>query len=97
MTAFWGDESWRAAAYRRSDQENLFGEVEQTKNPNEAVVQAFRERLRTVGGFNRVTDPLPMRNKTGAVVYYLFFASQQPVADSIVTSIFKKYANHRGS
>jgi hypothetical protein len=32
-----------------------------------------------------------MRNSTGAVVYYLYFASQKPVADKIVANIFKKY------
>jgi len=34
-----------------------------------------------------------MRNSTGAVVYYLFFASPKPVAERIVTSIFDKYRN----
>lgn len=97
LTAYWGDESWRDAAYRESEQGNLFGEIERRKNPNESVVQAFRNRLQGAGGFKRVAEPIPMRNKTGAVVYYLFFASQQPVAEDIVSSIFRKYADHRGS
>jgi three-Cys-motif partner protein len=95
LTAFWGDESWRTAAYRPSEQTNLFGEIEQRKNPNDAIVRAFRERLRGAGGFAHVIDPMPMRNSTGAVVYYLFFASQQPVADDIVSSIFRKYGDRR--
>jgi hypothetical protein len=33
-----------------------------------------------------------MRNRTGATVYYLFFASQVGVAENIVTDIFEKYA-----
>lgn len=37
-----------------------------------------------------------MRNSTNAVVYYLFFASQQPVASKIVQDIMKKYKNRRG-
>ncbi len=33
-------------------------------------------------------EPIPMRNSNGAIVYYLFFAAQQPVAANIVTDIF---------
>jgi len=36
---------------------------------------------------------MPMRNEQGAIVYYLFFASQVDVADRIVTDIFEKYRN----
>lgn len=32
-----------------------------------------------------------MRNSTNAVVYYLFFASQKPVAEKIISDIFRKY------
>jgi hypothetical protein len=41
--------------------------------------------------FENVPKLMPMRNSTGAVVYYLFFASQKPVAEHIVTAIFNKY------
>jgi len=34
-----------------------------------------------------------MRNKSGAIIYYLFFASQKPVAADIVRAIFDKYKN----
>jgi hypothetical protein len=54
-------------------------------------VQAFRERLNKVAGFKNVPEPIPMKNKSGAVIYYLFFASQKPVASDIVQSIFNKY------
>ena len=57
----------------------------------EAIVGAFRKRLQEVAGFRVVPEPLPMRNSTNAVVYYLFFASQKPVADKIITAIFDKY------
>ena len=92
MTRFWGDGSWRQAAY--STTENLFGMPE--KEPNDAVVQAFRERLTKVAGFKRVPDPIPMHNSIGATVYYLFFASQVGVAENIVKDIFCKYLT-RGS
>lgn len=87
LTAFWGDESWRDAAYSKTG--NLFGWEEKTNN--ESVAEAFRNRLKKVAGFAYVPEPMPMRNKKGAVVYYLFFASQKPVAADIVKDIFKKY------
>lgn len=52
---------------------------------------AFRDRLKEVAGFFCVPDPVPMRNSKNAVIYYLFFASQKPVAERIVTDIFNKY------
>lgn len=89
MTAFWGDESWRRAAYSKT--ENLFG-IEEKEN-NEAIVEAFRYRLKKAAGFNYVPEPIPMRNNKGATVYYLFFASQKPVAAGIIRDIFNKYRN----
>jgi three-Cys-motif partner protein len=94
MTAFWGDESWRQAAYRR--ELTLFGDAEDVKLGNEEVVAAFSDRLRTVAGFEFVPEPLPMRNSTNAVVYYLFFASHQRLASKIVQDIVKKYKNREG-
>lgn len=91
MTAFWGDESWRDIAY---GSKGLFGWPE--KEPNEVVAAAFRERLQKVAGFQRVPEPIPMRNSKGATVYYLFFASQKNTAESIVIDIFEKYRNRRG-
>lgn len=87
MTRFWGDESWKSAAYSTSG--NLFGYEEKTDN--ETVTKAFRERLLGVAGFKHVSKPLAMRNSRDAVVYYLFFASPKPVALQIVKDIFKKH------
>lgn len=61
------------------------------KQGNEAIVSAFQERLRSVAGFKFVPEPLPMKNSTNAVVYYLFFASQKPVAKKIIDDVFKRY------
>jgi three-Cys-motif partner protein len=91
MTRFWGDESWRTAAYAESPQGNLFGAPDLVKQPNDEIVAAFRERLRTGAGFEFVPEPLPMKNSKGAVVYYLFFASQKPVAKKIIEGIFAKH------
>jgi three-Cys-motif partner protein len=90
MNAFWGDESWRNVAYTPM-KDTLFDMEE--KAPNEAIVEAFRQRLQKLAEFSNVPEPIPMRNTTGAVVYYLFFASPKPVAQHIVTDIFDKYQN----
>jgi three-Cys-motif partner protein len=87
MTRFWGDESWKSAAYSTAG--NLFGYEEKTNN--ETVTKAFRERLLNVAGFKHVSKPLAMRNSRDAVVYYLYFASPKPVALEIVKDIFKKH------
>jgi len=88
MNTFWGDNSWTQVVYSTTG--NLFGWPEKTGD-NDTVAQAFRDRLKTKAGFKHVPDPLPMRNSRGAIVYYLFFASQQPVADKIVKDIFNCY------
>jgi three-Cys-motif partner protein len=90
MNAFWGDASWREVAY--TTEGNLFGFAE--KVDNETIAKAFRCRLRTVAGFTYVPKPVPMRNSHGAIVYYLFFAAQKPVAAHIVEAIFAKYREH---
>src|SRR5215217_1445633 len=89
MNAFWGDDSWRKIAYTTDG--SLFGYEEKTTN--EAIAEGFRERLRKVAGFKHVPKPMPMRNSNSAIVYYLFFASQQRVAMAILEGIFKKYRN----
>ena len=87
MDAFWGDDSWREAAY--STDQNLFGFPEKTDN--DVIAEAFRVRLQDVAGFQYVPAPMPMRNEKGAVVYYLFFASQNKDGARIVKDIFNKY------
>lgn len=90
MSQFWGDESWRQGAYKV--QRGLFGDISE-KQGNEAVVAAFRKRLREVAGFKFVPPPMPMRNSLGAVVYYLFFAGSNETGAKIVADIFRKHAN----
>ena len=95
MTRYWGDETWRDVAYHPAS--DLFDKnrIEKVPNANEAMAAAFRRRLREVAGFANVPEPIPMRNNLGATVYYLFFASQKDVANSIVKYIFKKYADRQ--
>jgi three-Cys-motif partner protein len=91
MNTFWGDESWRQVVYQKPV-DRLFDPGDE-KQPNEVIAQAFAERLRDVAGFANVPNPIPMRNSIGRIVYYLYFASQKPVAQKIVNDIFRKYRN----
>ncbi len=91
MTRFWGDESWKSIAFTKSKQMGLFGGADDEKLANKDIAAAFQKRLKDIAGFGHVLDPMPMRNSIGATVYYLFFASQKPVADKIVKDIFAKH------
>jgi len=91
MNRFWGDDSWRDAAYGEDRQGVFWGSPDVVKQGNEAIIGAFCERLRDVAGFKFVLPPLPMKNSHNAVVYYLCFASQKDVANRIITSIFDRY------
>ncbi len=96
MNAFWGDESWRKIVYR--GQFTLEGGEDLIKAAdNREVAEAFRRRLREVAGFREVPEPIPMRNRKNATLYYLFFASQNKTGAKIARDIMKKYANHVGS
>jgi three-Cys-motif partner protein len=88
MNQFWGDSSWRDAAYR--DEADLFG-PRREKASNEDIAEAYRRRLKEVAGFKYVPQPLPMRNSSGAVIYYLFFASMNATGARIVEDIFRRY------
>jgi three-Cys-motif partner protein len=88
MTAVWGDESWRPAAYRT--EQDLFGDRLE-KATNEDIAEAFRLRLKAVAGFAYVPPPIPMRNSNGAVIYYLYFASPNRTGAKIVEEIFDTY------
>lgn len=89
MNTFWGDETWRQAAY--VSQRGLFPDIEE-KASNEAVVAAYQKRLKEVAGFKYVPNPMPMRNAKGAVIYYLFFASHKQAGERIARAVFKKYS-----
>ena len=83
------------ACFAYKTEQGLFGPIEE-KTSNESVIAAYRKRLKKVAGFKFVPEPLPMCNTRGAVVYYLFFASQNSTGNKIAEHIFKKYRNHAG-
>lgn len=90
MTVFWGDESWRDVVYTEAPtQLTLFGGRE--KAPNDAIAEAYSQRLRDVAGFRYVAEPIAMRNSRGATLYYLIFASPNETGASIANQIFRGY------
>lgn len=91
LTRVFGDEAaWMKAAYREVT--NLFGDQLYEKiRGNEPLVQAFRRRLRDVAGFKHVIEPIAMKNSQRAVIYYLFFATQNETGRKIVAEILNKY------
>jgi three-Cys-motif partner protein len=93
MNAFWGDETWRRAAYSVR-QYGLFGDTPE-KTTNKEIANAFKRRLLEVAGFKFVPDPMPMVNSVNAVVYYLFFASHNQTGKKIVSEVFEKYSTRR--
>jgi three-Cys-motif partner protein len=93
MSRFWGDESWRDIAYQPPRQANLFGDGGVEKQSNDAMVDAFRKRLREVAGFSHVPRPIPMRGSQNAVIYCLFFASHNETGARIASDIFRRHAS----
>ncbi|MGB7210501.1 MAG: three-Cys-motif partner protein TcmP [Pyrinomonadaceae bacterium] len=91
MTSFWGDDSWKVAAYSEPIQKSLFGDERLQKESNFAIAEKFRERLESAAGFKFVPQPIPMRNSAGATVYYLFFASNNQTGSKIAEHILNKY------
>lgn len=92
LTRLWGDETWEEAAFNSAGK--LFDDPE--KVSNEEFEAAWRERLKKKAGFKFVSKPMPMKTRTNSVIYYLYFASQKPVASGIVDDIFNKYRKRQG-
>jgi three-Cys-motif partner protein len=88
---FWGeDEVWKDKMY----QQDLFGDLDKV-GTNRTLASLFQQRLREVAGFAFVPDPILMKNTKGGELYFLFFASHQPVAQKIVMDIFAKYSEEQ--
>jgi three-Cys-motif partner protein len=92
MNTFWGDDSWHKISYR--PEADLFDDTHYVKiSTHKRLIKAFCERLKTVGGFAYVPEPIPMTNTKGGILYYLFFASPNKTGHKIVKDIFDKYRN----
>ena len=60
----------------------MFG-PETTKQPLQALLDAFAARLKNVAGFKHVSKALPMR----VIIYHVLFATNQPLALKIATDV----------
>jgi three-Cys-motif partner protein len=91
LTKIWGDESWKTLAYVQQDQ--LFSPPVLIKkgDGNETLKRGFGERLKKVAGFEFVPEPILMTNMQAGPLYFLFFASHQPVAQGIAEDILRKW------
>lgn len=90
MDLFWGDNSWYDILY--STTTDLFGNTVEHRvaKANTALIQEYTKKLKA-SGFEYVAEPLPIKNNQHAVVYFLFFASNKPVAKKIVEYIFREW------
>jgi three-Cys-motif partner protein len=89
MDFVWGDRTWEKAAY--VPQLDLFGGIKDQKEGNPHLAETFRKRLHDKAGFQFVPEPIPMKNGQGAVIYYLFFGSNNKTGAEIVRDIFDKH------
>jgi three-Cys-motif partner protein len=89
MTRIWGNDQWPEELYEREP--SLFGDVA-VKVSNERVVEAYRKRLRAAG-FKEVPEPIAMKNRTNAPLYYLFFGSQNRTAARIASEVMARYGH----
>ena len=56
---------------------------------------ATLKRLKDVAKFEFVPEPLAMKNTSGNIVYYLYFASCNQTGKNIVEEIFTKNRDRR--
>ncbi|MES0337189.1 MAG: three-Cys-motif partner protein TcmP [Candidatus Magnetobacterium sp. LHC-1] len=90
MNDSWGGEDWKSLLYE--EQDTLFGETKQIKKDNyKVLVEEYCKKLKQVG-FSDVAKPLLMRNQNNGPLYYLCFASQKTVAETIIKDIFERSA-----
>jgi three-Cys-motif partner protein len=95
MNLFWGDASWQSVLYQ--PREDLFGETHQVRIEDfERLAAEYRTRLNAAAGFEFVPEPVLMRNSKNGPLYYLFFASPKPVAQKIITHIFRRTGKGSG-
>jgi three-Cys-motif partner protein len=90
MDLFWGDSDWEKLAYETVDTILADPITVRKIDPEQNVIRAYIERLRTVAGFAYVSKPVIMRFGSSKL-YYLIHAAQKPVASKIMKDIMSKY------
>ncbi len=81
----------RNAFYREKEDLTLFGSKSisaKVHKPIEEIVKLYIERLKTIWEY--VSEPYPMKNKKGSLMFHLILASQNPFAQRIANDIIRK-------
>ncbi len=82
-------------SYDKKKVRTLFGEIERVQKKeqvNKMASELYQKRLKDV--FKYVTNPLPLRNRKGWIMYHLIFVSNNKTAHKIASDILNKYKNH---
>lgn len=92
MTRLWGSDEWRASFYGPHPNLSIWDEQPRVKKVKHIdIVNAYRNRLMSEGGYKDVTKPLLMPNKTGAPLYYILMASNNSTAIKIMNHILDEH------
>jgi three-Cys-motif partner protein len=88
-----GDINWMGELYSR--QIDLFGDEHASRRQldHESVAAIYLSRVKSL--FEYVSNPVVMKNTTGAPLYVLFLASHNRTAMRITNDIFKRYERLR--
>jgi len=76
--------------YKQKTVHTLFGEetsLEKEKQAIEKAGQLYKERLATI--FNYVSEPLPLKNSTGSIMYHFMMATNNKAALKIASDVSK--------
>ena len=76
LNSFWGDGSWKDAAYGESEQAVLFGTPEIVKHGNEEIAAAFRKRLKRRCGIrirSRTCAYEKSEKRNRSIIFFLCF------------------------
>lgn len=93
LTRMLGTADWESAWYKRTQREDLFGEIDEVHAriaDVEAIEAYVGERLRTL--FPKVLPPLRLRNSRGISQFALYFAISNPEPKAI--GLASKIAGH---
>jgi three-Cys-motif partner protein len=94
LNAYWGDDSWKSIAYEENPQMGFFRGDDIIKRGNDAIISAYRERLVSKAGFKATSQPIPMRNGSNSVVYYLIFATPNaPTGERAIQRVARHFIN----
>lgn len=85
------EEEIKKSFYREEKDLTLFGDENITIKESKAIEKAaklYQERLKTI--FAHVSNPFPMKNSTGSIMYHFIFASNNKTGLKIANDIIGK-------